>query len=121
MRDVLRLPKDIPIAAQTHTSLKAIFRAGANAIFRSTPVLVIVLLALVTAPSAAQEGPPPTGFRPDAPPYGLHGPHWVGMVEDVIEPDGDRLLGDVAGGDYEPESSEFAVIAVRRRSAPAGA
>ncbi|MBE0660280.1 MAG: methyltransferase domain-containing protein [Bryobacteraceae bacterium] len=32
-----------------------------------------------------------------------------------------EIHGDVAGGDYEPESSEFAVIAVKRRSSPAGA
>jgi predicted dienelactone hydrolase len=32
------------------------------------------------------------GLRPDAPPYALHGPYWVGAREFVIEPDSERPL-----------------------------
>jgi predicted dienelactone hydrolase len=57
-------------------------------------VLLIGLLALAVMPLAAQdEGPPPrTGLRPDAPPYAIRGPHPVGTMEMVIDPDGDRPL-----------------------------
>ncbi len=41
--------------------------------------LLIAALALAIVPFAsAQEGPPQVGLRPDAPPYALHGPYWVG-------------------------------------------
>jgi len=44
-------------------------------------VLVIAALALAIVPLAgAQEGPPQVGLRPDAPPYALHGPYWVGTT-----------------------------------------
>ena len=36
--------------------------------------------------AGAQEGPPQVGLRPDAPPYALHGPYWVGNRELVIRP-----------------------------------
>lgn len=58
-------------------------------------VVPVVLLALVLAPLAgAQEGPIPeaVGLRPDAPPYALHGPYWVGTREMVIEPESERPL-----------------------------
>jgi predicted dienelactone hydrolase len=47
---------------------------------------LIIVLALPTLafslPVGAQEaGPPRVGLRPDAPPYALHGPYWVGMME----------------------------------------
>ncbi|NLF75475.1 MAG: hypothetical protein GX573_07235 [Chloroflexi bacterium] len=56
-------------------------------------VLVIAALALAIVPFAgAQEGPPQVGLRPDAPPYALHGPYWVGMIEGTIDADGERPL-----------------------------
>jgi len=49
-------------------------------------VLVIAALALAIVPFAgAQEGPPQVGLRPDAPPYALHGPYWVGTRELTID------------------------------------
>jgi predicted dienelactone hydrolase len=56
---------------------------------------VLALPALASTPLAgAQEGPKPeaVGLRPDAPPYALHGPYWVGTREFVVEPDSDRPL-----------------------------
>jgi len=45
-------------------------------------LVVIALFCLALVPSAvAQEGDPArTGFRPDAPPYGVRGPHPVGFM-----------------------------------------
>ncbi len=57
-------------------------------------IVVLVLPALAITPFAgAQEGPKPeaVGLRPDAPPYALHGPYWVGTRDFVIE-DPDRPL-----------------------------
>jgi len=48
-------------------------------------MLAIILLALAAAPSAAQEGPAQVGLRPDAPPYALHGPYWVGTQELTVD------------------------------------
>lgn len=60
------------------------------------PILLIVVLVLALAPLAgAQEGtttPEPVGLRPDAPPYALHGPYWVGTRELVIDPDAERPI-----------------------------
>lgn len=51
------------------------------------------LLLLLAAPLAAQdEGPQRTGFRPDAPPYAIRGPHPVGTMDMVIDADGERPL-----------------------------
>ena len=56
-------------------------------------VLLIIMLALAIVPFAgAQEGPPQVGLRPDAPPYALHGPYWVGARDFVINPDSERPL-----------------------------
>ena len=58
-------------------------------------VLVIVLFTLALVPFAgAQEGPKPeaVGLRPDAPPYAVHGPYWVGARDFVIDPDSERPL-----------------------------
>jgi predicted dienelactone hydrolase len=49
----------------------------------SVSVVLIVALALGLLPAVqAQEGPKPeaVGLRPDAPPYALHGPYWVGTL-----------------------------------------
>jgi len=43
-------------------------------------VLVLVLAATLT-PATAQDGPAQVGLRPDAPPYALHGPYWVGIQD----------------------------------------
>lgn len=49
-------------------------------------LLVLVMLVVGLLPSAsAQEGPPQVGLRPDAPPYALHGPYWVGVTHSVVE------------------------------------
>ncbi len=58
-------------------------------------IAVLALPALAILPSAgAQVGPKPeaVGLRPDAPPYALHGPYWVGMKEAVIDPDAERPI-----------------------------
>ncbi|NLF75473.1 MAG: hypothetical protein GX573_07225 [Chloroflexi bacterium] len=58
-------------------------------------VLVIVLFTLALVPFAgAQEGPKPeaVGLRPDAPPYALHGPYWVGTRQMIMGQDTDRPL-----------------------------
>ena len=56
--------------------------------------IMVGLLLVLAAPVAAQEAPTPepVGLRPDAPTYALHGPHWVGTREFVIEPDSERPL-----------------------------
>jgi predicted dienelactone hydrolase len=48
-------------------------------------VVMFLSLSLVAAQDAA--GPEPVGLRPDAPPYALHGPYWVGTQDRVIDPD----------------------------------
>ncbi len=54
---------------------------------------VLVIVLLVIAPFAnAQEGPAQVGIRPDAPPYALHGPYWVGTMEIMIDPETESEL-----------------------------
>lgn len=58
-------------------------------------VMVIAALALGLIPLAsAQEGGQPAraGLRPDAPPYGVHGPHPVGAKVMTIDTDSGRSL-----------------------------
>ncbi|WP_119071429.1 alpha/beta hydrolase family protein [Aggregatilinea lenta] len=57
-------------------------------------VLLLIVTLAIPVPACAQDGPKPeaVGLRPDAPPYALHGPYWVGTREFVIEPDSDRPL-----------------------------
>ncbi len=58
-------------------------------------VALIAVLALTVLPTAyAQDGPKPeaVGLRPDAPPYALHGPYWVGTQDFVIDEGGERPL-----------------------------
>ena len=58
-----------------------------------SPILWVLFALLmgsaVVIPSSAQEaapvGPPQVGIRPDAPPYALHGPYWVGTQSFVGE------------------------------------
>jgi predicted dienelactone hydrolase len=58
-------------------------------------IVVLLLPALAVTPlvGAQQEaGPPQVGIRPDAPPYALHGPYWVG-TRDYVIPEGDSAFG----------------------------
>ena len=60
-------------------------------------VVLIVVLVLLASPvlplTIAQENSPPAvGLRPDAPPYAVHGPYWVGTREFVVEPNSERPL-----------------------------
>lgn len=56
-------------------------------------VLLAVALAGIAIPiTRAQEGPLQVGLRPDAPPYAVHGPYWVGTQEVVIGEGTERPL-----------------------------
>jgi predicted dienelactone hydrolase len=57
---------------------------------RTVFILVVVLLSLSVV-SAQGSTPDAVGLRPDAPPYALHGPYWVGTMELVIETEGRSL------------------------------
>ncbi len=50
----------------------------------------LALLPILTVQS--QTAPEPVGLRPDAPPYALHGPYWVGTRQQTIEDGSDRAL-----------------------------
>jgi predicted dienelactone hydrolase len=57
-------------------------------------VTILTMVVLVAAPislSLAQDNQP-QGIRPDAPPYGVRGPHPVGAMDLTIEPDSDRPI-----------------------------
>ncbi|MBL8156806.1 MAG: hypothetical protein JNM70_21695 [Anaerolineae bacterium] len=51
-------------------------------------IVVVVLLSLSVVTAQDQPKPEAVGLRPDAPPYALHGPYWVG-VRDYSVPEGD--------------------------------
>ncbi len=55
---------------------------------------IVTLLVVLPAPLQAQDPgkPAPIGLRPDAPPYALHGPYWVGSRDFVIGEDTERPL-----------------------------
>jgi predicted dienelactone hydrolase len=53
---------------------------------RTVFILVVVLLSL-SAVSAQGGTPDAVGLRPDAPPYALHGPYWVGTMGFAAETD----------------------------------
>jgi predicted dienelactone hydrolase len=62
-------------------------------------ILILIVLLMfpaleILSPVGAQEEPRPeaVGLRPDAPPYALHGPYWVGTREFVIDPEGERPI-----------------------------
>jgi predicted dienelactone hydrolase len=55
------------------------------------PVLVSPAFTIYS-PAAAQGDTPPRGLRPDAPPYAVRGPHWVGTRSFVIDPDSERPI-----------------------------
>ena len=57
-------------------------------------IVVLVLLASPVLPStiAQENSPPAVGLRPDAPPYAVHGPYWVG-TRDYLIPEGDSVFG----------------------------
>ncbi len=76
---------------------------------RFTPIVGLLLLfsLLLSLPLTAQDAPQRTGIRPDAPPYGIRGPHPVGTLEWVIEPESDRpLLATVWYPALNPEGLE---------------
>lgn len=56
-------------------------------LFRLTLILLLVVVALQVVGFRVQaqgKGPEPVGLRPDAPPYAVHGPFWVGYKALVI-------------------------------------
>ena len=53
---------------------------------------VAALLLGVVQPVVAQEEAERSGLRPDAPQYGIRGPHWVGYRPIVIEEGTDQAL-----------------------------
>jgi predicted dienelactone hydrolase len=57
-------------------------------------LLIVMLVPGLLSSANAQESPSPeaVGLRPDAPPYALHGPYWVGARDFVIDPDSARPL-----------------------------
>lgn len=55
-------------------------------------ILLVTMLALAIAPTAAQGGPPQVGLHPFAEGYALHGPYWVGTREFVIDPGSERPI-----------------------------
>ncbi len=81
-------------------------------LYRLLTVLVIALLVVAALPVSAQEaeGPPRTGFRPDAPPYGVRGPYPVGFTtfSDGIE--ARRMEGGIWYPAVNPEGVEEAII-----------
>ena len=76
-------------------------------------VLVIAVLVLAVVPFAgAQDEPKPetVGLRPDAPPYALHGPYWVGARDFVIDPTSERpLVSTMWYPALNPENAEESV------------
>ncbi len=79
----------------------------------SLSVVLIVALALGLLPAAqAQEEPKPdaVGLRPDAPPYALHGPYWVGTLGlSHTLPDGRRTPLQVWYPALNPDGAEESV------------
>ncbi len=55
--------------------------------------LLSLFLLIFTLPLMAQDAKPEAiGLRPDAPPYAVHGPFWVGTHEFVVDADKERPL-----------------------------
>jgi predicted dienelactone hydrolase len=57
-------------------------------------LLLVVCLVLLVGPVAAQDAPTPepVGLRPDAPPYAVHGPYWVGVTDYTLDEDTDHPI-----------------------------
>jgi predicted dienelactone hydrolase len=74
-------------------------------------LMLIGLLLLAVMPLAAQdEGPPPTGLRPDAPPYALRGPHPVGFMT-FTDGNAERpITGAIWYPAIQPEGVEEAIV-----------
>lgn len=76
--------------------------------------IAVMLIVLVAAPlfvpvANAQDGDEPqrTGFRPDAPPYGVRGPNLVGVQEFVLDADSERpLIGSIWYPALNPDDQE---------------
>ena len=58
--------------------------------------IFFIMVIVAALPAYAQDGDQSerTGFRPDAPPYGVRGPYPVGTMEMVIEDSGTSFGGD---------------------------
>jgi predicted dienelactone hydrolase len=64
-----------------------------NRMFVSLILIAALLLAALPVGVWAQgDGLPRTGLRPDAPPYGVRGPYWVGFADHLIEDNFERPL-----------------------------
>jgi hypothetical protein len=75
-------------------------------------IAALALPALLILPSVdAQEGPKPeaVGLRPDAPPYALHGPYWVGTRDYMIGGDGHPLALTVWYPALNPDGAEESI------------
>jgi hypothetical protein len=63
---------------------------------RILTLLMVTAVIFATLPVGVtvqeSEGPPRTGLRPDAPPYGVRGPYWVGFADHHIEDNFERSL-----------------------------
>jgi predicted dienelactone hydrolase len=86
-------------------------------------VLLIVMLVPGLLPSAdAQDGPKPeaVGLRPDAPPYALHGPYWVGTRELTVDKGGEHPFAiSVWYPALNPEGAEEAITYTVTPGSPA--
>jgi predicted dienelactone hydrolase len=54
-------------------------------------LMLVMLLSFSFVVAQDVAGPEPVGERPDSPPYGLHGPYWVGTQRMVIDAETDPL------------------------------
>ncbi|MBN1966456.1 MAG: hypothetical protein JW910_17530 [Anaerolineae bacterium] len=73
-------------------------------------VIVMVLSALLVPAAGAQEGDPArTGFRPDAPPYGVRGPYPVGFMTFAAGDAEHPLTGAIWYPALNPDGAEEAV------------
>jgi predicted dienelactone hydrolase len=57
-----------------------------------TLMVAALIMSGLASVSLAQDEIQRTGFRFDAPPYGIRGSYWVGTMDMVIEPDSERPL-----------------------------
>lgn len=72
---------------------------------------LLFLLSFPTSLNAQESGvPPPVGLRPDAPPYALHGPYWVGTQDFLIgESSDDELQAHIWYPALNPDGLEEAI------------
>jgi predicted dienelactone hydrolase len=73
-------------------------------------ILMLVLLSLAVASAQDQPTPDGVGLRPDAPPYALHGPYWVGTQDFLIgEGTDDELQAHIWYPALNPDGLEEAI------------